>query len=482
MKIKWSPEGDIKVSLVLKDSEIQFLEEKELLYLKENTNFKSDFVEVYSSVGVGGSNQLIIGLGDEKDLTSNKIREAGYKVAQITKELRSLVPVVELKAFGSLDEDTVIRAFLEGLYQSEYQFDRYKTKKENNDAKNKDREIHVFASVDESVGLERIEEAQTIVEGVFLARDLVNTPSIDLYPETLADRAHEALTAVGVDVEILDKAQIEALGMQAFLAVSKGSERDPRFIIMKYLPLGEDVPALTLVGKGLTYDSGGYAIKPATGMVTMKSDMGGSASVIGAMYAIAKSKLKKNVIALVASCENMISGGAYKNGDVISSMKGSTIEVNNTDAEGRLTLADAIYYAATKVNSEAIIDLATLTGACVVALGEYTTGAVTNAPDIYQGLENASLQEGELLWKLPAFQEMREMIKGDIADLNNSPGRMGGAITAGLFLEHFAEDKPWVHLDIAGPAFATAARSYLPKGGTGVMVKTLYRYISDISQ
>ena len=231
---------------------------------------------------------------------------------------------------------------------------------------------------------------------------------------------------------------------------------------------------LGLVGKGLTYDSGGYSIKPTNGMDTMKSDMGGAAAVIGAMSIIAKRNLKINVVAVVAACENLINGSAYKPGEIIGSMAGKTIEVLNTDAEGRLTLADAMHYVIENEKATEVIDVATLTGAALVALGETTTAVVTNNSEFYQELKEASEYTGEKVWQLPAFDDYRKLIKSDIADLKNIGGRFAGTITAGLFIEEFVQNKPWLHLDIAGTAWTSSKSEYGIKGGTGAPVSTLY--------
>ena len=270
--------------------------------------------------------------------------------------------------------------------------------------------------------------------------------------------------------------------MDAFYAVAKGSDKEPRFIVLKYLPEGKDVAPIALVGKSMTYDSGGYAVKPASSALTMKCDMSGGGSVVGTVYALAKNKVKKNVVAVMAACENMISGKAYVNGDIISSMKKTTIEVLNTDAEGRLTLADAIYYAVTKLKPSAVIDIATLTGACVVALGDHTTGMVTNNDELCEKLEKTSKFTGEYMHKFPVVKEMRELLKGKQGDLVNSTGRYGGAITAGLFLENFVENTPWVHLDIAGPAYVEHPYSVYTYGASGVPVRTLYYFIKSQSE
>jgi len=263
--------------------------------------------------------------------------------------------------------------------------------------------------------------------------------------------------------------------MEAFLSVAKGSENGPRLIVMRYFgdeSKKDDV--LGLVGKGLTYDSGGYSIKPTSSMDTMKSDMGGASSVIGAISAIAKKKLKINVVGVIAACENMISGAAYKPGDIIGSMAGKYIEVLNTDAEGRLTLIDAVHYIIEKEKVNKVIDVATLTGAALVALGLTTTAVVSNNDEFYKKLENASFKADEKVWRLPAFEEYKKLIKSDIADLKNIGGRYAGTITAGLFIGEFVQNKPWLHLDIAGTAWSEKEAGYYSKGGTGVGVRTLY--------
>ncbi|HHW79176.1 MAG TPA: leucyl aminopeptidase, partial [Acholeplasmataceae bacterium] len=275
-----------------------------------------------------------------------------------------------------------------------------------------------------------------------------------------------------------NKEEIEKLGMEALLAVSRGSNKEPRFVVLKYFGNNKTSKHTTFVGKGVTYDSGGYAIKPAGSMASMKSDMGGSAAVVGAFRAIALNALKVNVVGVMALTENMINGEAFKNGDVISSMKKTTIEVVNTDAEGRLTLADSIYYAATKLESEEIIELATLTGACVVALGTNITGITTKNDELYEKIHEIGLKTDEFNWRMPITKELSNSIKSDIADIKNSVSGGGGMMTAGIFLDHFAEDIPFIHLDIAGTAFGTSNKN-APNGATGMGVKTLYEFIKE---
>ena len=305
------------------------------------------------------------------------------------------------------------------------------------------------------------------MSGVFFSRDLVNERAEYLYPETLANIASKELSALGVEVEVYDEKQCEELGLKGLLAVGRASDRKPRFIVMKYLNNPEDSEVIGLVGKGVTYDTGGYSIKQtANSMDIMHCDMGGAGTVIGTMKLVATRKLKTNVIAIVGACENMIAGGSYKPGDIISTLSGKTVEVLNTDAEGRITLADSVYYATEKLKVSKVIDLATLTGACLVALAEFYTGAVTNNQEFFNELSKAAKEAGERVWQMPA-------------DVKNTGGRLGGTITAGLFIENFvANDVPWVHLDIAGTAYLSKAEKYLPKGATGVHVKTLYNLLN----
>lgn len=475
MKIQIGNKGNAEIIIVDNTQNLRGSAKDFDSLLLDSRRFKKDYLEVYSHVSPEGKGYILVGLGTPEELVPNDYAKAAFKAAQELKRHKIDSAVLELPS-SSFSFEKIFSKIAEGLYQSDYLFDRYKSKKEEKFSP--EVSIPVENSLKESAS-SILTATENLVKGIFITRDLVNTPPIDLYPQVLAEKAKDLLEPLGIDVEVLDKKQIEALGMHAFLSVAKGSEKEPRFIIMKYLPLGEDVPALTYVGKGLTYDSGGYSIKPRMGMITMKCDMAGSASVIGALYALAKNKIQRNVIGVVAACENLISGGAYKNGDIISTMKGTTIEVRNTDAEGRLTLADALYYAATQLNSSAIIDLATLTGDCVRAFGQYTAGVVSNDDSLFDALSRSADSGGEYLTRFPVVRELRELIKSDIADLRNATEQPGGAITAGLFLESFVEGTPWCHMDIAGVAWTDKAYSYIPVYGTGVPVKTLYHLAAE---
>lgn len=475
MKILIGTKETANVSLVFKDGDLK--DNEVYKYITEKDLFKGKEGEVWTTFSTDDNHNFILGLGDEEDLNLEVIRKSFYNLGKKLMELKVESVNIDLTLIKDINNEKMALAASEGLIQSEYSFEKYLSKKKtkpsleevylNGDGLN-DKEIQ--AGIDEAI---------IVTEGIFLARDLVNEPALVMTPTKLAEIAKSELEEVGVKVQVLGEKEIEDLNMEAFLAVSKGSSEEPKFIIMEWLNGSKEDHKTALVGKGLTFDSGGYSLKPSKGMETMHSDMAGSASVIGTMKAIAKSGLKKNVVAIVAACENMVSGHAYKPGDIIGSMSGKTIEAMNTDAEGRLTLADALYYAATVVKADRIVDIATLTGACVVALGDITSGAITNHEGLMEDVIESSFIAGEPVWELPNFKEYEKMVKGHNADLinTNSGGTGAGTITAGLFLKEFVEDTPWVHLDIAGTSFIDSSRGYLPKGATGVPVKTLFNLI-----
>jgi len=306
------------------------------------------------------------------------------------------------------------------------------------------------------------------------ARMLVNRPANDLTPEALAQRVLTLGEQHGFDVNIMDQSKIEQLKMHAFLSVAKGSSEQPKFIVMSYKGNPDSPKKFGLVGKGITYDSGGYSIKPTSSMVNMKNDMGGAAAVIGALVAIADAKLKANVVGVIAACENLISGDAYKPGDIVSSMSGKTIYIGNTDAEGRLTLADALYYIVNNQKVDMVVDIATLTGSARHCLGEEMTPVVANDDVLYQLAERAFSKSNEPLWRMPLIKAYREKVKHTEADLTNSAGHPG-MITAGAFLESFIGDTPWVHIDIGATAYLGKATGVSPKGATGIGVRGLYQ-------
>jgi len=327
----------------------------------------------------------------------------------------------------------------------------------------------VWAGVDSAA----VKRGEILGEAVNLTRRLVNEPPSEMYPESFADEAVRVAEASGIAIEVWDQSRLEAERCGSLLAVARGSAREPRLVILRYSGGPTDQPPLALVGKGVTFDSGGLSIKPTDGMKTMKCDMAGAATVLGAMQAIARLQLPVNVIGLCGLVENMVSGNSYKLGDVLRARNGKTIEVLNTDAEGRLVLADVLDVALGQ-NPARIIDLATLTGACVVALGNDVAGLMTNDQAWCDTLKSAADKCGEAVWQLPMFPEFGEQIRSEVADIKNvGEGRWGGAITAAKFLEEFVATKPWVHIDIAGPAFLESAKPWHDAGASGFGVRTL---------
>lgn len=453
-------------------------------HVKSKEKFKGNDGELLGAVRFNEDTPqdiIFVGLGKEEEVNGEKIRIALGKALKKARELKANKLYIDFIKTEKLCYGAVVKAMVEGLAYSDYKFDKYKSDRKEQLALEVSLSNVLEAKLKETE--EYIEEANTIVEAVLLARDLVNEPANVLYPETLAEAAVEAGQKFGFNVEVLDEIQIDELDMKAFMSVAQGSENPPRFIIMRYFGDKENKEdILGLVGKGLTYDSGGYSLKPNDGMVTMKCDMGGAAAVIGAISVIAKRKLNINVVAVVAACENMVSGGAYKPGDIIGSMAGKTIEVLNTDAEGRLTLVDAVHYVLDKEKASKVIDVATLTGAALVALGVTTTAVVSNNDEFFSELEKASGKSGEKVWRLPGFEDYKKLIKSDIADLKNIGGRFAGTITAGLFIGEFVQNKPWLHLDIAGTAWTDSEKDYYSKGGTGVGVRTLYYLAKNSSK
>ncbi|MGL4847918.1 MAG: leucyl aminopeptidase [Clostridium sp.] len=455
-------------------------------HLKNSERFLGKKGEVYSFTReVEGSIQdvVLLGLGKEEKVTLEDIKVSMSKAYKKIQELKINDLVVKMIKSEKFKVTELAQAMTVALVLTDYKFDKYKSdRKEEKEVEVSFSGCAIKAEGDEAV-LEAVNEGVDIAEGIIIARDLVNEPANVMYPKVLAKEVSKLGKDYGFEVEVFEKDKIEEFGMEAFLAVAKGSKKKPRLIVMRYFGDADNrEKTIGLVGKGLTFDTGGYSLKPSASMDTMKSDMGGAAAVAGAMALIAKRKLKVNVISVIAACENAISGNAYKPGDIIGSMKGTTIEVLNTDAEGRLTLVDAVTYIQEKENVKEVIDLATLTGAALVALGDTTSAILSNNDEFFKELEEASLRTGEKLWRLPAFDEYRELIKSDIADLKNIGGRYAGTITAGLFIEKFInEGNSWIHMDIAGTAWTDAPKPYKAKGGTGIPVNTLYEMVKERS-
>lgn len=471
MKFNINEVNGVEVKFIFEDQiECDFLNK-----LKNIGVFKGKKNQIYYLFKENDDLKIFLGLGKEKELTINELRNIFYKFAKELSQSEIKEIYLNVPKFNNLCSYKTALAITEGMLYSEYHFSMASSQKESK------KELIVNYNVNpEKIDKVKkgIANALSIVKGVFLARDLVNKPANIIYPETLAKIAYEELQKNNVNVTIYDKKAIEEFKMKAFLNVAKASAKEPKLIVMEYNNNPDSNEKIALIGKGVTYDSGGLAIKPATGMVTMFCDMGGAGSVIGAMKAISDAKIKCNVVAVVAACENMIDGNAYKNGDIIESMSGKTIEIINTDAEGRLTLADAIYFASSKLNVTKVIDIATLTGACVFALGDRVTGSISNDCDFFNDLKQASIEANEEIHRFPINDYYREMNKSEVADIKNSGGRSGGAISAGLFVGSFlAKDLPWIHLDIAGTAFINTPYNHYSKGATGILVKTLFHLL-----
>jgi leucyl aminopeptidase len=434
--------------------------------------------KVHSFGKIGAKRVWFVGLGKEKELNFENLRESFGKLFKEIKAAKLSEAAIYLDSFltEQLDALDVSHALSEAFALSTYKFDDYKSK--SNEPEKRVENITVYA---DNLDEEDLEAALTVGyafgKGTNSARTLVNIPGNLLTATDLANYANELAIKYDFEVEILEKAEIEKLGMGAFLAVNKGSEEPPKMIVLKYQGKDQWNDVIGLVGKGITFDTGGYSIKTKAGIVGMKTDMGGAAAVLGAMEIIGELKPEQNVVAVIPSTDNMISGGAFKPDDVITSMSGKTIEVLNTDAEGRLVLADAVTYAKHH-GAEYLVDVATLTGGVMTALGLHTTGAMTNHEGLYEQVLEASMEAGEPMWQLPLFESEKERVRNSkVADLNNSPGSEGHAIVAGAFIGEFAEGTPWVHLDIAGTA--TSAKDYNlgPAGATGVMTRTLALFV-----
>ena len=467
-------------NLNFRDEEIN----RKLKRLERRELFDGNFGEILNITGVKDEiqNVIFLGLGEDEKLNKERLRRVFGKVQKYIGSLKGKKIFIEFVKSKNISIEDSVRAMIEGLSLSNYKFNKYKSDREKIDETDVSITIggHNLEHKDYS---DIVEESKILVETVFNARDLVNEPSNVIYPETLAEEAVKFSKRYGFEIEIINHKKIEELQMNSFLAVGKSSIHKPKVIVMRYFGDKDNLDQkLGLIGKGLTYDSGGYSLKPSKSMVDMKSDMGGAATVIGAISAIAKRKLKINVVAVVAACENVIGNEAYKPGDIISSMAGKNIEILNTDAEGRLTMIDAVTYAIREEHITEIIDVATLTGAALVALGNDVTAVVTNNDSFYKELEKAFISTGEKMGNLPNFDDYKTLIKSDIADLKNTGGRYGGTITAGLFVGEFVENKPWLHLDIAGPAYITVPWDYCPKGGTGAGVRTLYELAKNRSE
>jgi leucyl aminopeptidase len=413
---------------------------------------------------------LLVGLGERSSFTLDTLRRVSATVAKRARTLKLDEAAFALPVPHGSETREAAKAAAEGAVLGLYRFDRYKT-----DEENRELETLTLISDDEDATTAGTEIGLKLATGALLARDLANEPSNAATPEYLAEKAHVIADRYGMHVIILDRSGIEAEGLTGLATVGRSAKNEPRFIVLEHRKGGNEAP-IVLVGKAVTFDSGGISIKPSVNMGDMKYDMSGGAAVLGAIEAVGSLDLPINIIALVPATENLPGGDAFKPGDVLKLHSGKTVEIVTTDAEGRLILADALSYAK-HFGPAAVIDCATLTGACHVALGDHASGLMGNDEDLVTEIRNAGERCGERAWPLPLFAEYTEQIKGDTADIKNSGGRYGGALTAGAFLKEFV-DYPWAHLDIAGTAYyAKAKNAYTPKGASGAPTRLLIEFL-----
>lgn len=486
-----------------------FVPEDEKLFKQEVKNLTADLPALASQIGVssfrGKENELLmlypaqtptkrlmlVGLGKKAELSLEKLRRAAASAAKhaqkekarslamVAPDPRLTVPVAS--DHGSSSQEAIGQALAEGAALGVYKFDEFISKADNNAGKLREvsiigRDISHTRSLDAG-----IRTAQILAEAVYAVRDLENSPGNRIYPDTLARYAARAGKKQGFKVQVLNEGRIRRLGMGGLLGVSQGSDKPPRFIIMEHHRGNRHLPTIVLVGKGVTFDSGGISIKPSTNMAEMKMDMSGAAAVLGTMQAASRLKIPLHIIGLVPATENLLSGSALKPGDILRHFNGKTSEIENTDAEGRLILADALSFAS-RYKPDVVIDLATLTGACVVALGHVATGMMGNDQQTMDRLKESGERTYERVWQLPMYDEYEKLIKSDVADVKNTGGRWGGAITAAMFLKKFIGNYKWVHLDIAGTAIIEEPSDYIPKGGSGVGVRLLIDFLNHWNQ
>jgi len=443
---------------------------------------KGEVVTIHTLGKIPPARVTVAGLGKDKDFNADVVRWVmGEVVRHLGKMgIKQAATIVHGAGIGDLPTADATRALVEGAILGSYSFKRHKSKNDNIGTLVELQIVEKDASKLPDIE-SGIQMGRTVAEAANFARDLVNEPANLLTPSDLANVAKQMAQEVGLEVTILEKPDMEKLGMGALLGVAKGSVQPPKFIVLRYWgDKANSSKVLGLVGKGITFDTGGISLKPAEGMSDMKGDMAGGASVVAAMKAIGELKPKINVTGLVPASENMPDAAAQKPGDLVKALNGKTIEVENTDAEGRLLLADALSYGRS-LGLSPMIDVATLTGAMKAALGNVCTGGFTNHQPTFEALLRASAKTGEKVWQFPLYEEYKEMNHSEVADMKNTGGRFAGSITAAHFLGEFAEDTPWVHLDIAGTARSDSTRGHLAKGATAVPMRTLVQLALDMA-
>jgi leucyl aminopeptidase len=460
--------------------ELQAVSEKAIKAFLRKFDHSGEFGALHTLYDLEGTYTQrveLAGAGDEKKLTLQKLRALSSKTARKletsgARDISLYFPELNVKG-ASLAEK--VQAVAEGIWLGLYTFDKYQTKKKENKRALRSVTIMIQSRRDLDAAEAAVEVAKAVSSGTNFARDLGNEPGNVCTPEFLGDQA-AALKHKKLKVTVMNRKAIEKAGFTALLAVNQGSAKEPRFIVLEYNGGKKGDAPVALVGKGLTFDAGGISIKPAAAMDEMKFDMCGSAAVLGIFKAVTEMSLPINLLGVIPSTENLLGGAAYKPGDIVTSYKGINIEVLNTDAEGRVILCDALAYAAEKKPAE-IIDFATLTGACVIALGSQATGLLGTSKKVKAGLKKSGEHTHDRVWELPMFDEYQEQIDSKIADIKNTGGREAGTITAACFLSRFVDDIPWAHLDIAGTAWNMKGTDISPTGGTGAGVRLVVDYL-----
>ena len=434
-----------------------------------------EFTLIHSLGRIPAPRVVVAGLGKSSEFSIDKVRSLSAELARFLRRqrLKDAAVITHGAGIAGLPPEDCAAAIAEGTLLGLYRFLRHKKAEEDGDLEALTLVEHDAAKLP---ALERgIERGSILGEATNFCRDLANEPSNYLTPTEMADRAKDLASAAGLECEVYGPGWMSEKGMGGVLGVAAGSTQEPRFIVLRYNGAGDAKP-LALVGKGITFDTGGISIKPAAGMEEMKGDMAGGASVIAAMSAIARLHPRVNVIGIVPATENMPGGSAIKPGDVLKTMAGKTIEVINTDAEGRLILSDGLAYAREQ-GAAAIVDVATLTGAISVTLGNVAMGAMTNNAGLLDRVKKAAESAGERVWELPMYEEYKDLIRSDVADMKNSGGRGAGSISAAMLLREFVEDTPWVHLDIAGVDTYDREKGVIVKGASGIPVRTLVNLV-----
>lgn len=432
---------------------------------------------LYPRGAIAPKRLLLVGLGKRENATPEILRRESATAIKEAQKLKVDAITVGVNGEIGVDPQSTAQAFAEGFELGAYRFWRYRTGL-SEEQTFKVGKATIFTKSDQQSAA-GVSVGQVIANGVNFARDLVNGPGYAMHPPEMGEEAIKLGKRLGLKVTVLDMAELIKQGFGGILAVGKGSEHEPRFIIMEYGEAKQGTPTICLVGKGLTFDSGGLSLKPAEAMETMKSDMGGAGAVFGVMQATTELKLPLHIVGLVSAAENMPSSNAYRPGDIVKSLSGKTIEVLNTDAEGRIILSDALFYAQ-RYNPQAIVELSTLTGAIIIALGSHATGLFATDQDLADQLIRAGEGSAERVWQFPMWEEYHQMVKSEIADLKNLAGRPAGSITAGAFLAAFTGDIPFAHLDVAGTAWNDRPlKPYDAPGATGVGVRLVVEFLKN---